>query len=139
MIINFIKKSVKASKAVVSYALMCVFLLLNLSACSVDVMNLYYPDRSLDSLRDAWNDEAERTEVLESIEELVIGLPKQNVIDLLGTPLSQTAGAGVFHDYGRGLMYLITTERQLGFRRYVFLVILLDEDLIAKEVRINRS
>ena len=66
-----------------------------------------------------------------SIEQMVLGLPKEEIIRILGEPDSD----GVFHAPGRGLTYIISTPHQrLISMNHEFLVIYLDKDLIAADV-----
>ena len=83
-----------------------------------------------------WKRNIDRTRMVESVKEMVIGLSEEEVIELLGSPASILHPP--WHGIPPGLDYRIGTERNLGPDRRVFLVIHFDENMIAYSTRIAR-
>ena len=84
-----------------------------------------------------WMNHTARDRMVEPVKEMVIGLSREEILDLLGSPDAYLPG--ILHGPGRGLNYLLYIERQIGPPRRVFLVILLDEDQIAVYARVMRN
>jgi len=81
---------------------------------------------------DRWLDRSLRPRMVDTVEEMVIGLSRADIIELLGSPQPNTDG--IIHAPSRAIAYMI---RDRGFR-HDFLIIFFDEDNIAIDARVMR-
>jgi len=81
-----------------------------------------------------WTNRIARHRMVGSIERMVIGLSRDEIIYFLGDP--DPRAEGVLHAPSKGLAYMTNSNAGLHRMRHEFLIIFLDEDDIA--VRISR-
>ena len=81
----------------------------------------------------SWINHTSRPRMAGSVEEMVIGLTRDEIINLLGEP--QPFTDGVLHPPSRGIAYIL----DFRWSRHEFLIIYFDDESIAIETRVTHD